>query len=151
MSSFWLRGLEYLRVKRPISSEMLQFSALTLFSRYVTIIHFCCLARLFATPSLKTMVFLHSLHLAHLPSSLTLHLALYEDVKNAAFLHQQLLDGNTEFEYAFIDASVVGWLVETTQWGSARQKLIAQILRSSPPITSWLPSSGLGVTTSAPG
>lgn len=73
------------------------------------------------------MVLLHSLHLAHLPPSLTLHLALYEDVKNAAFLHRQLLEGNTEFEYALIDASTVGWLSGMTQRCSALPRLIAQI------------------------
>ncbi len=70
----------------------------------------------------ETMVYLQTFHLAHLPPSLTLHLALYEDVKNAVFLHQQLLEGNTEFEYALIDASTVGLPLATTQWGSARQK-----------------------------
>ena len=42
-----------------------------------------------------------------MPPDLALHVALYRDVKNAAFLKQQLLDGNTDFEYAFIDASMV--------------------------------------------
>jgi EKC/KEOPS complex subunit CGI121/TPRKB len=35
------------------------------------------------------------------------YVALYRDVQNAAFLRQQLLSGNKEFEYAFIDASMV--------------------------------------------
>jgi len=61
------------------------------------------------------MMYLQTLHLAHLPPSLTLHLALYEDVKNAAFLQQQLLQGNSEFEYALIDASSVGLLSGTSQ------------------------------------
>ena len=33
--------------------------------------------------------------------------ALYERVENAYFLRQQLLAGNAEFEYAFLDASMV--------------------------------------------
>lgn len=37
-----------------------------------------------------------------------LYVALFKDVKNAPFLRQQLLDGNAEFEYAFLDAQVVG-------------------------------------------
>ncbi len=65
----------------------------------------------------ETMVHLQTFHLAHLPPSLTLHLALYEDVKNAVFLHQQLLEGNTEFEYALIDASTVGLPLATTLMG----------------------------------
>ncbi|KAL8808213.1 MAG: hypothetical protein Q9182_000277 [Xanthomendoza sp. 2 TL-2023] len=53
------------------------------------------------------MSLVHTLHLAHLPEDLSLHIALYQDVKNAAFLQQQLLQGNTAFEYAFIDASMI--------------------------------------------
>lgn len=32
---------------------------------------------------------------------------LWKNVKNASFLRQQLLAGNADFEYAFLDASVV--------------------------------------------
>lgn len=42
-------------------------------------------------------------HLPHHP----LHVCLFRDVHNAAFLRQQLLDGNASFEYAFLDASVL--------------------------------------------
>ncbi|RHZ55519.1 EKC/KEOPS complex subunit CGI121/TPRKB [Aspergillus thermomutatus] len=52
-------------------------------------------------------VSLETIHLPHLPSTLPFHIALYRDVKNAPFLRQQLLSGNAEFEYAFIDASMV--------------------------------------------
>ncbi|OAR01915.1 hypothetical protein LLEC1_01249 [Akanthomyces lecanii] len=45
--------------------------------------------------------------LEHLPDTYTVHIALFRDVENAAFLHEQLLARNTDFEYAFIDASVV--------------------------------------------
>jgi len=34
-------------------------------------------------------------------------IALYRDVQNADLLRQQLLDGNTDFEYAFLDATRV--------------------------------------------
>ena len=54
------------------------------------------------------MALLQTLHLEHLPTSHTIHIALYRSVKNATFLQQQLLAGNIYFEYAFIDASVVG-------------------------------------------
>lgn len=50
---------------------------------------------------------LETIHLPHLPSSLEIHAALYKDVQNAASLRQQLLSVNTDFEYAFIDASMV--------------------------------------------
>ncbi|KAK5122959.1 hypothetical protein LTR85_003524 [Meristemomyces frigidus] len=44
--------------------------------------------------------------LPHLPNH-PLHVCLFKDVSNAPFLRQQLLEGNTEFEYAFVDASVL--------------------------------------------
>ncbi|KAB8304130.1 hypothetical protein EYC80_003550 [Monilinia laxa] len=53
------------------------------------------------------MALLQTLPLEHLPPSHTLHIALYHNLLNAPFLHQQLLSGNTDFEYAFIDASVI--------------------------------------------
>ncbi|KAI4104663.1 MAG: hypothetical protein LQ339_003741 [Xanthoria mediterranea] len=53
------------------------------------------------------MSHLQTLELEHLPEDFAVHIALYENVKNAAFLQQQLLQGNTAFEYAFIDASVI--------------------------------------------
>ena len=53
------------------------------------------------------MVLLTSLKLAHLPPALAVHIALYQDVQNADFLQQKLLEGDPAFEYALIDASVV--------------------------------------------
>lgn len=53
------------------------------------------------------MSLLQSFKLDHLPKDVAVHVALYENVRNAAFLQQQLLQGNTDFEYAFIDASAV--------------------------------------------
>lgn len=50
---------------------------------------------------------LETVTLEHLPASHKVYVALFHGVKNAAFLHQQLLARNPEFEYAFIDASVV--------------------------------------------
>lgn len=40
-----------------------------------------------------------------------LYVALFKDVQNAPFLRRQLLEGNTDFEYAFLDASMVGLVV----------------------------------------
>ncbi|KAH0847763.1 hypothetical protein FOPE_01059 [Fonsecaea pedrosoi] len=45
--------------------------------------------------------------LAHMPADLPLYVAMYTDVQNAPFLKEQLLAGNSEFEYAFIDAKMV--------------------------------------------
>ncbi|EXJ87348.1 hypothetical protein A1O3_04307 [Capronia epimyces CBS 606.96] len=50
---------------------------------------------------------LQPIHLAHTPADLTLYVAVYREVENASSLKQQLLAGNTEFEYAFIDASMI--------------------------------------------
>ena len=47
------------------------------------------------------------INLEHLPASHTIYAALFRNIKNASFLQQQLLAGNTDFEYALIDASVV--------------------------------------------
>lgn len=55
----------------------------------------------------SAMANLKTLHLAHLPSDLAVHIALFQNLRNAAFLRQQLLDGNEDFEYALIDANVV--------------------------------------------
>ncbi|EHK24208.1 uncharacterized protein TRIVIDRAFT_29946 [Trichoderma virens Gv29-8] len=48
-----------------------------------------------------------TVELEHVPSSYRIYLALFRNVKNAAFLHQQLLARNAGFEYAFIDASTI--------------------------------------------
>ena len=53
------------------------------------------------------MSYLQTLQLTHLPPDLLIHVALYQDLRNAPFLRQQLLDGNHDFEYALIDASLV--------------------------------------------
>ncbi|CZR55439.1 related to protein cgi-121 [Phialocephala subalpina] len=53
------------------------------------------------------MALLQTAQLEHLPPSHSIHIALYRNIQNAAFLQQQLLDGNTDFEYALIDASVL--------------------------------------------
>ncbi|CAF9929722.1 hypothetical protein IMSHALPRED_007989 [Imshaugia aleurites] len=53
------------------------------------------------------MASLQTLSLAHLPPDLAVHIALYTDLQNAPFLRDQLLQGNPDFEYALIDASVI--------------------------------------------
>lgn len=49
---------------------------------------------------------MESITLPHLPDS-PIQVGLFKNVQNAAFLRQQLLKGNTDFEYAFLDASVL--------------------------------------------
>ncbi|KAI2469594.1 hypothetical protein F4781DRAFT_215563 [Annulohypoxylon bovei var. microspora] len=48
-----------------------------------------------------------TIHLEHIPSTHTVHMALFKEVTNSEFLQQQLLKRNAEFEYAFIDATSV--------------------------------------------
>ncbi|KAH7001090.1 protein CGI121 [Ilyonectria destructans] len=50
---------------------------------------------------------LETITLEHLPSSYKVHAVLFRDVKNAPFLHQQLLARNGDFEYGLVDASIV--------------------------------------------
>ncbi|KAF2404362.1 CGI-121-domain-containing protein [Trichodelitschia bisporula] len=47
-----------------------------------------------------------TLQLPHLASH-PVHISLFADVANAPFLRQQLLEGNSAFEYAFLDASTI--------------------------------------------
>lgn len=51
------------------------------------------------------MTMVETYRLKHLPTPI--YVALFKDVKNSSFLRTQLLAGNREFEYAFLDASVV--------------------------------------------
>ncbi len=57
--------------------------------------------------AVHSVMALETVALEHLPASHAVHVALFRDVENAAALHQQLLARNADFEYAFIDASVV--------------------------------------------
>lgn len=50
---------------------------------------------------------LETIRMEHVPATHSVHVAAYRDVSNAAFLQQQLLGRNPDFEYAFIDASSV--------------------------------------------
>ncbi|KAF3285205.1 hypothetical protein TWF173_009149 [Orbilia oligospora] len=48
-----------------------------------------------------------TLSIPHLPSNYRLHIALFTSVTNAAHLHSQLLAKNAEYEYAFIEPSIL--------------------------------------------
>ena len=51
---------------------------------------------------------LTTLNLPHLPpNSHNVHIAVLKDICNAEHLRSQLLAGNADYEYAFIDASNV--------------------------------------------
>ena len=52
------------------------------------------------------MGMIETLYIPHLSGS-AVYAGLFIDVQNAAFLRQQLLEGNTAFEYAFLDAATV--------------------------------------------
>ncbi|KAI5291697.1 hypothetical protein KEM54_001667 [Ascosphaera aggregata] len=66
------------------------------------------------------MSLLDSIHLEHTPASFSVHIALYRRLQNAPFLRQQLLSGNTQFEYALIDATSL----------ISRTHLLAAVLRA---------------------
>lgn len=44
--------------------------------------------------------------LPHLPNQ-PLHIILFRNLANAPFLRQQLLQGNSDFQYAFLDAATI--------------------------------------------
>ena len=48
-----------------------------------------------------------TVNIQHMPPEHPVYIGLYKDVKNATFLRQQLLEGNSQYEYAFIDASII--------------------------------------------
>ena len=50
---------------------------------------------------------MEQINLVHMPPDLAVYATHFTDVENASFLRDQLLAGNTDFEYAFIDASMV--------------------------------------------
>ena len=54
----------------------------------------------------NTTTTMETITLPHLPNS-PIQVCLFNDVQNSAFLRQQLLEGNADFEYAFLDASVL--------------------------------------------
>lgn len=64
-----------------------------------------------------------SLTLEHLPTDCIVHIALFKNIKNAAFLHSQLLARNADFEYAFIDASIVSEISSGFSWSGAHGQL----------------------------
>lgn len=62
---------------------------------------------------------MESVSLPHIPGS-GIVIGLFRDVSNAGFLRQQLLDGNAEFEYAFLDTALI----------ASRQHVLAACFRA---------------------
>lgn len=52
------------------------------------------------------MAHVRTLYLPHYPSH-PVHIALFQNVSNAAFLRSQLLSANPDFDYAFLDATMI--------------------------------------------
>lgn len=52
------------------------------------------------------MTLVNTIELAHLPN-VAVHVALFNDVANASHLRSQLLQGNPDYEYAFLDVTTV--------------------------------------------
>jgi hypothetical protein len=69
---------------------------------------------------------METITLPHLPNS-PIQVCLFNNVKNSAFLRQQLLQGNSDFEYAFLDASV---LISTSHVLAACFKAISDSLNN---------------------
>lgn len=53
------------------------------------------------------MSLLETVSLEHVPSTHSVHIALFKGVANAGHLQSQLLTRNPDFEYAFIDATTI--------------------------------------------
>lgn len=75
---------------------------------------------------------LQTLHLEHLPPTHGVHVAVFRNVRNAPFLHRQLLEGNTEFQYAFVDAAVVSARSRRTWFDASLLTSIADSVAVSP-------------------
>ncbi|KAI3334056.1 kinase binding protein CGI-121-domain-containing protein [Ustulina deusta] len=58
-------------------------------------------------PPMATAPIVESFRLEHAPATHSVHVAVFRDVENAAFLHQQLLAKNADFEYALIDGGAI--------------------------------------------
>ncbi|KAK8193163.1 kinase binding protein CGI-121-domain-containing protein [Phyllosticta capitalensis] len=52
------------------------------------------------------MTLVNTIELAHLPN-VAVHVALFNDVANASHLRSQLLQGNPDYEYAFLDVTTI--------------------------------------------
>lgn len=50
---------------------------------------------------------LETIPIEHIPSTHSVHVALFRDVTNTEFLQSQLLSRNPDFEYAFVDATTI--------------------------------------------
>ena len=64
-----------------------------------------------------------SIHLAHLPPDNITHILLVRNLKNAPFLLEQLVAGNTDYEYALLDATTV---CSSSKAGNPISKLMIQ-------------------------
>ncbi|KAJ0122003.1 hypothetical protein J7T55_002514 [Diaporthe amygdali] len=71
------------------------------------------------------MSFLETVALEHVPSTHSVHVALFKGVTNAGFLQSQLLARNADFEYAFIDATTI---VSRLQVLAAAYKAVSVLL-----------------------
>lgn len=58
-------------------------------------------------PNKAETMALETLNLEHIPPTCQIYAAFFRDVSNCEFLYAQLLSRNSEFEYAFIDASSI--------------------------------------------
>ncbi|KAI9894096.1 MAG: hypothetical protein M1814_004867 [Vezdaea aestivalis] len=69
-----------------------------------------------------------SIHIQHLPLTHPVHAVLFRDVNNATAIRHQLLAGNSDFEYAFVDASVVRTVVSRVHALAAAFRAVSDLL-----------------------
>ena len=63
------------------------------------------MAEIESPPIVKPPINLTTLTLPHIPGgSHNVHIAVLKDIKNAEYIRSQLVAGNGDFEYAFVDA-----------------------------------------------
>lgn len=67
---------------------------------------------------------METIRLPHL-ESYPLYAGIFTDVRNADFLQTQLRQGNTDFEYTFLDAGMVSWVIHS------REPLLSSVISSS--------------------
>jgi EKC/KEOPS complex subunit CGI121/TPRKB len=82
--------------------------ALSRMRHCMTLVELTLICPVVSISSLTTLVrfAMETIVLPHLPDY-PVHAALFKDVANAPYLRQQLLAGNAEYEYAFLDAAML--------------------------------------------
>jgi hypothetical protein len=89
----------------PLNETPTTTSNLQLGSAPRDLVHFS--TQTYANTKPSNMASVRTFTLPHY-EAFPVHVALFKDVKNASFLRRQLLEANPDYDYAFLDASMVG-------------------------------------------